>query len=250
MSAQLIVCGSSGSHPGPDAAGASLLLSVDGTDVLLDIGNGSLTNLMRFRDVADIDAIVLSHMHPDHFLDLYGFHHARVFHPTPDLPPVPVHAPRGAAETVALLVDDTVRLHAGLPFHDLVTDRPFHVARLRFVPFGVSHPVPAFGVRVEAGATDMAYTGDTELTDDLVAHVRGADLLVADATWLEDHGPYPAGIHMTAADVGRLADAAKVGKVLLTHIKPTHDHEASAAEAARHFGGEILVARDRLELDL
>ena len=250
MSAQLIVCGSAGSHPGPDAAGASVLLSAGTTDVLLDIGNGSLTNLMQFRDVADIDAVVLSHMHPDHFLDIYGFHHARKYHPNPDLPPVPVYAPPGGVQTVAPLVDAIDSFTERLPFHDHRTGTPFTVGPLQFTPFGVTHLIEAYGFRITGPGVNVAYTGDAAFTDDLVDNCRDADLLIADTTWAEADGPFPPGIHMTAAEVGRLAEAAGVARVLLTHIKPTTDPAIAAAEAGNAFRGQVIVSRDRLELTL
>jgi ribonuclease BN (tRNA processing enzyme) len=251
MSARLIVCGSAGTHPGPGRVCSSYLVTAYGTDLLLDAGNGSLANLQTVRDVADLDAVVLSHLHPDHCADIYGLYYARRFHRRAQ-PPLPVHAPAGAADRLAaLLADDGPDAFTPwCAFADLAAGDAFPVGGLDVTAFRVHHPGAAFGVRVAVGQRVLAYTGDAALTAGLVEAVAGADLLVADATWLERDRPRPSGVHMTGLEAGRLAAEAGVGRLLVTHVKPTNDPAEVAAEAARAFGGEILVAADRMEVTL
>ncbi|CAN5231677.1 MBL fold metallo-hydrolase [soil metagenome] len=251
MSVRLIVCGSAGTHPGPGRVCSSYLVTADGTDLLLDAGNGSLANLQTVRDVADLDAVVLSHLHPDHCADMYGLYYARRFHRR-EQPPLPVHAPAGAADRLAaLLADDGPdAFNPWCAFVDLTAGDAFAVGGLDVAAFRVRHPGTAFGVRVAAGGRVLAYTGDAALTAELVAAVAGADLLVADATWLERDRPLLSGIHMTGLEAGRLAAQARVGRLLVTHVKPSNDPAEVAAEAARAFDGQIIVAADRMELTL
>ena len=67
-------------------------------NVALDLGNWSLVALQRYVALDQLDAVVLSHLHPDHCADLTGFYVVRTYHPEGAMPPIPVHAPAGAAE--------------------------------------------------------------------------------------------------------------------------------------------------------
>lgn len=246
MSARLVVCGSAGTHPQAGTACSSLLVT-DGEDhLLVDCGNGSLANLLLVADVADLDGLVLTHLHPDHVADVWGLVNARRFHVAP-LPPLSAYAPPGALQTLGALVSDVDAFARRLPLTDLVADRGFSVGRLAVTPFAVRHPVPAFGARLHVGGATVAITGDTGWFDGLVELVAGVDLLVAEATWATpDEGP--SGVHLTAAQAGDLAARAGVGRLLLTHLGPTHDPERAHARARAAFHGEVLVATDRMEL--
>jgi ribonuclease BN (tRNA processing enzyme) len=116
--------------------------------------------------------------------------------------------------------------------------------------FAANHPVETLASRLEVDGRVVAFTGDSGVTTRLVECAQGADLLIADATWLERDRPLPEGIHMTGREAGQLAAEAGVAHLLLTHILPTNDPEETAAEAAAVFDGEITIAHDLLELTL
>ncbi len=98
---RLTVVGCSGSFPGPDSAASCYLVEADGFRVLLDLGNGALGPLQRYADIYAVDAVLVSHLHSDHFIDLCSYYVALRYR-DPDVPPQPV-AVHGPAGTLARL---------------------------------------------------------------------------------------------------------------------------------------------------
>ncbi|MBW3602136.1 MAG: MBL fold metallo-hydrolase [Actinobacteria bacterium] len=247
----LTILGSAGTHPGPGRACSSYLVEADDYRLLLDCGNGSLANLQRVADVADVDALLLSHLHPDHFADVYGLYYARRFHPSGQSP-VDVYAPPGAEAFLGqLLPADSRESFARLcRFHTAAPGATLELGPLEVTLFAARHPVEALASRVRQGDDVLAYSGDSADTPELVDCARDADVFLCDATWLTAGGPYPDGVHMTGRQAGALAARAGAGRLVVTHVYPALDPVQVAAEAAGAFGGEIMVAQDLLRVPL
>ncbi len=248
---RLTVLGSAGTHPGPGRACAGFLLEHEGTRLLLDVGNGSLCNLQRVVDVVDLDALVVSHAHPDHFADVYGLYYALRFSPNGDQH-LPVYAPRGFLELAGRLLPEESRISFAdvLGFEDVVAGDRVALGSVELAFGAANHPIEAVTTRIAAGGLAIVYTGDTAYSPAVVSSARGADLLVCDATWLERDGPHPEDVHCTGAAAGRIASEAGVGRLLVTHVYPRLDPEEVAAEARTTFDGEVLVAEDLAALEL
>jgi ribonuclease BN (tRNA processing enzyme) len=230
---------------------SSYLVEADGYRLMLDCGNGSLSNLQRTCDVAEVDAIIISHMHPDHFADLYGFYYALRFHP--DGPRgVPVYAPEGAMAFVAQLLPHEA--HATLlefcQFQSAKAGDRMELGPFTVELFAANHPLETLASRVQRDGKVLAYSGDSAASDEMVACARDADLFVCDSTWLERERPLPPDIHMTGAEAGQTARRAGASRLLVTHVFPTNDPDEVAAEAGSAFDGGILVASDLLEVAL
>jgi ribonuclease BN (tRNA processing enzyme) len=245
------VLGSAGTHAGPGRACSSYLVESAGTRLLLDCGNGSLANLQRRCDVADLDALVLTHLHPDHFVDVYSLYYALRFHPR-GAQGVAVYAPGGAcAHLSQLLSPDSAPTFASvLDFHEVAAGDEIAIGDAAVQLHAAAHPVETLACRVVVGDHTVAYTADSGYTRRLVPCARDADVLLCDATWLERQRPLPEGIHMTGAEAGRLATEAGARTLVLTHIIPTNDATETAAEAAGTFDGTVHIAHDLLELAL
>ena len=249
MSLQLTVLGCSGTHVGRDRMCSSYLVESSGYRLLLDCGNGSLSNLQRRCDIGDIDAIIISHLHPDHFADLYGLYYALRFHR--DGPrSVPVYAPRGAWEFAAQLIDSADTFAQTCRFETAAAGDVLTLGPLTVTLFASNHPVETLASRVEGGGRVLAYTGDSAPTESLQHAGRDADLLLADATWLERERPLPTDVHMTGYEAGRTASAADAKRLMVTHVYPSNDPRETAAEAANAYDGEIIVAADLQEIVL
>lgn len=241
---RLTVLGCAGSYPAAGRACSSYLVEHDGYRLLLDCGNGSLSNLRAHIDVAEVDAVWLSHRHVDHVADLYGLYHARRFHPD-GAAPLTVHAPEGTGPFMAQMLPDDDLFLQQCRFRDVAPGDAVDAGPLRLSAFPMRHPVPTLAVRVEAGERVLAYSGDTAPTPELARCARDADLFLCEATWLAARGPYPDGIHLDGEDAGRHADEAGAARLLITHVAGT-DPQAVADEAATRFDGEVLAARDGL----
>ena len=148
---KLTVLGCSGSVPGPDSAASSYLVTADGFNLILDLGSGALGSLQRHLAVPEIGAIGLSHLHPDHCMDLCGLYVSANYAPGSPIPRIPVYGPPGTADRMALAYDLPLDpgMEEELEFHawqDVQQIGPFTVRTAPMV-----HPVPAYAIRVEHG---------------------------------------------------------------------------------------------------
>ena len=249
MSVQVTVLGCSGTHTGPDRMCSSYMVESDGFRLLLDCGNGSLSNLQRRWDVGEVDAVIISHLHPDHFADLYGLYYALRFHP--DGPrSVPVYAPKGAWEFASQLLDSADRFAQTCVFSAAKASDQLNLGPFEVTLFASAHPVETLASRVRAGDVVVAYTGDSGPCEELQHAARDADLFLADSTWLEHQRPLPSDVHMTGHEAGVIAAAANVNRLVTTHVFPSTDPLEVAAEAAKAYDGEVVAAFDLQEFVL
>lgn len=243
---KLTVIGCSGSYPGPDSPASCYLLEedLDGRTwrVLLDLGSGALGTLHRFADPLTVDAVLVSHLHPDHYFDISGLYVMWKYHPDGARPRIPVFGPAGVGRQVArsygLPADPG--MSAEFDFHEY-DDQPIHLGPFTVRPTRVVHPVLAYGLRVEAGGHTVAYSGDTGPCQQLVDLAKGADLLLAEAAF-QTGGDNPVDLHLTGADAGAAATAAGAARLVLTHIPPWHDSQVALAEARAAYDGPVGLA--------
>lgn len=242
---ELTILGSAGSHPSAGRVCSGYLVRSGEAAVLLDAGNGSTANLQRVLPWPEVDAVVVSHRHVDHCVDLIGAFYALRFDPTferrmPLYAAPEVHALlTGLASGDSPLSFDDVFAHVEVSGGDEVTVGDL---RLRFADS--LHPPPTVSVRVEVGGRSLVYSGDSAGGEGLVEIARGADLFLCEATWSGDAADYPEGLHLTGAEAGKVAEAAGVRRLVLTHIAGGVDREQVRREAAAEFSGPVDLADD------
>jgi ribonuclease BN (tRNA processing enzyme) len=250
---RLTVVGCSGSYPGPESAASCYLVEeeLDGRTwrILLDLGNGALGQLHRYADPLDVDAVLLSHLHADHCLDLCGYYVMRKYHPTGPQPQIPVWGPAGTAERMARAYD--LPLDPGMTEEFAFKEYGSHAHAdgtvMELGPFRVEarqvvHPVAAYALKVTAGGRTLVYSGDTGPCPQLDEVATGAHLLLAEASFrsVDDNPP---DLHMTGTDCGRTASRAGVERLVLTHVPPWHDPADAEAEARAEWSGPVDLAR-------
>jgi ribonuclease BN (tRNA processing enzyme) len=235
----------------PGATGAAYLVRVSGTSLLLDLGQGSFPKLATTLDPATIDLIAISHLHPDHFIDLVPLRHYLRWHLQPT-GRVSVVAPRGLAGRIDALHAETGFTAAALDVDDLepgVRD----VGALRLEARRVRHTSDSFAFRVSrADAPDgagLVYSGDCGAADDLAPLIRPGDDLLVEASF--GRGPVPPGAeHLDAPAIVDLARHSRPGRILLTHIQMGHDPAATVADVQASFDGPVILAEPGLNLRL
>jgi ribonuclease BN (tRNA processing enzyme) len=195
-----------------------------------------------------VDAVFISHGHPDHCADLNPLLRARVLGDEA-LPPLPVYALPGALDAV-LALDRPGMLAGGYVLHELTPGNSLGIgpfdAQTRLLP----HSRPNAGVRLAAGGRVLTYTGDTGPDDGVVDLARGADLLLAEASFI-DQVPEDTRDTLSSAHLqGRQAAEAGAGRLLLTHLLPGTDPQAARAAAERSYRGEVGVATPGLVAEL
>ena len=235
----LTVLGCSGSYPGPGQACSGYLVASGHTRIWLDAGSGTLANLQTHVGLGDLDAIVLSHEHPDHWSDVEGF--AVASHYIHHLPPVPLLAPTG------------LRRHLQTPgdaflWQEVGDGSQVEVGDVRLSFSRTDHGPVTLAVRVDGGGRSLGYSADTGPGWSLTALGPGLDLALCEATYLEDQEG--GARHMSARQAGATARDAEVGRLVITHLLPTVDPRAAGVEAGRSFGGPVEVARTGLELEI
>ncbi len=244
---RLTVVGCSGSIPGPYNPASCYLLEAEGFRLVVDMGSGALGALQRYAGTNDVDAVCLSHLHADHFIDMCSFWVARTYSSEGMQPRIPVYGPAATAQRLASANDDPDVTGA----FDVVTLAP---GRRQIGPFGVTvghvaHPVETFAFRFEHGGRVLAYSGDTGESPVLVELARSADVLLCEAAFLEQPG-IPPDLHLTGRQAGQHADAAGAGHLVLTHLDADNDPALSLAEAQSTFHGPVSLAAPGQVIDL
>jgi ribonuclease BN (tRNA processing enzyme) len=248
---RLTVLGCSGSVPGPDAPASGYLLEADGFALVVDLGNGVLAALQAHHDPFAVGALLLSHLHPDHCVDMTALTVLRRYHPDPPYDPtahrLPVHAPAQAPTRFAAAYAPSAEELAETDLSDVfdfraLTEATIHIGPFEVTAARVAHPCEAYGFRISAGGASLAYTGDTGPCESLYALADGVDVLLAEASWTHA-GDRPVDLHMSGRQAGEVAARAAVGRLLLTHVPPWTDRDSVLSEARAVFTGPAELVR-------
>jgi ribonuclease BN (tRNA processing enzyme) len=242
---KLTVLGCSGSLPGPDSPASAYLVEAEGYRIVLDLGNGALGALQRQVALNDVDAIILSHLHADHCLDMTSYVVALRYGPDRDGRAggrIPVFGPAGTKDRIESAYDPLARKLNLQELFDFSSPRSGELGPFAVSFVAVNHPVPAYAVRLTAGGRTLVYSGDTGETDALVGLAADADVLLCEATFGPDD-PYVPNLHLTGAQAGEHATKAGVDRLIVTHVPPWGSREVAAAEAATTFSGSIEAAQ-------
>ena len=240
---KITVVGCSGSFPGPDSPASCYLVEADGFRLVVDLGSGALGPLQRHCATGDLDAVLLSHLHPDHCMDVLPLYVARTYDPVATHSPLPVRGPAGSGAHLARAYGrcEEPGLTGAFDFLDLTEGRhqvgPFAVVATR-----MAHPVETWGLRIEHGGRSLAYSADTGPCDQLVSLADRADLFLCEASYREGQDN-PANLHLTGREAGDHAARAGVRRLVLTHIPVWNDPGEAMDEARSSFPGDIELAR-------
>jgi ribonuclease BN (tRNA processing enzyme) len=245
------IIGCSGSYPGPDSPASCYLVEADGFRLVIDLGNGSLGGLQRHVGLYEIGAVLLTHHHPDHCADLCPYYVARRYRPDGQPPPIPVYGPAGTAERMARAYGMPAQPGMNGIF-DFRTMRPgeFELGPFVVTVDRVNHPIETFGVRVADSMSAMAYSADTGETPALVDLARDADLLLAEASFVEGDDN-PPDLHLTGRQAADHAARAHAGHLVLTHLVPWHDPKRVLGDAGGSpYAGVVELANAGATYDL
>ena len=237
---KLTVLGGAGGFPPAAGACSGYLIEHDGFRLLVDPGYAVVPRLLGILPAESIDAVLVSHGHPDHVADLNPLLRARLMGDD-DAPRLPAYALPDALSPV-LALDQIKALKGACEVREFEAGEAFPIG-----PFGIEsrllpHSIPNAGLRISAGGVSITYTGDAGPGDDLVELAGGTDLLLAEATYAESVPSGNARVLNCALEVGRQADRAGTARLMLTHLLPGTDPEASRAAASRSFDDWIAVA--------
>ncbi len=245
---RLTVLGSSASYADAGRACSGHLVRSEGVSVLFDCGNGVLANLARVMDPLGLDAVFVTHEHIDHFADIYALQAALRYAPSGPAPALPLYLPPGLFERMGAVLDAKGQRELAEAFlvHELEVGTHVHFGPLTVSVGQGDHVEPTFTLTATDDGRKLVYTSDTRLGDRALAAALDADILLTEATLPPEYAGRAA--HMTPAEAGELAARAGAGTLVLTHLWPTVDRVAAAAEAAVAFSGRIIVASELDEI--
>jgi ribonuclease BN (tRNA processing enzyme) len=244
---KLTVVGCSGTYPTAEAPCSGYLFEAAGFRLLVDLGPGTFVELQRYLDIHDLDAILLTHWHPDHVVDIFPLYYALRFSNALDKR-LPLYAPDGAersiygflsgdSRTEFLRVFDLRKLEGG--------------EKLELGPFEIetavtNHPVATVAVLVSADHRSLAYSADTGPGGGFPAIAEKGEILLCEATYLyEGQGPP---IHLASRQAAEIAEQAGARRLILTHRFPSCDEAIWLEEAQSVFSGHLEPAKPGLEI--
>ncbi|NUP39290.1 MAG: MBL fold metallo-hydrolase [Streptomyces sp.] len=237
---RLTVLGGCGAWPTAVQACSGYLVEHDGFRLLVDPGYATLPRLLHHHTVDAVDAVLVSHGHPDHCADLNPLLRARGLSDDPP-PPLPVYAPHGALDAV-LALDKPRMLASAYRLHEFAPGDRFALGPFTADTWLLPHFVPNAGIRLSTPDAVLAYTGDTGPSADIVRLAEGADLFLSEATYIHRVPATDAPYLLTARLAGQYARQAGAAGLLLTHLWPGTDPTAAREAAAEWFEQPVGIA--------
>ncbi|HEX3031232.1 MAG TPA: MBL fold metallo-hydrolase [Bacillota bacterium] len=225
--------------PYPKAGGAcsGYLVQAGNTSLIMDLGHGVMGELQKHVDFRRLTAVVISHLHPDHYMDLYCLRHAvagakRSGSRQGNLDIWIPDEPRPERQQLESF-SEAFNVH-------ILRGEPLQIGELKLRFLRTDHALPCFAIALEHESKRLVYTADTAWLDSMVDFARDADLLIAEASWQEgDSGNVG---HLTAGQAGELGRRAGVKELVLTHFWPEYDQLVSKQQAEKAFGREVSLA--------
>ncbi|WP_162450472.1 MBL fold metallo-hydrolase [Phytoactinopolyspora mesophila] len=254
MTHELCVIGCSACAPTTLGPASGYLVRVEQTTLLVDCGPGVIGRLASSGDLADVDAVLVTHEHLDHCGDLMTLAFRRAF--PQRLEPIPLYGPAALARVIEgfdqvfgipTLPELRTPLNDQLPFTPIDLGAGLSIGDIRVETLGAAHPVPTLSLRFPD--LDLVYTSDTGLTEELVEFTAGTSTLLAEATYVNEEGrDFTAHGHMGGAEAGELAARAGVELLVLTHLSDPDDEQPTCDAARSRFTGSIEFARPGMRL--
>lgn len=245
---RLHVVGSSGTYPAPGRPGSGYVVQQGDTRVWCDAGPGTFTALPFDPDL--IDAIVISHQHPDHCSDLATAFHAWTYRPDPRHG-VPVYGPQAVWDRLSAFLEKEPEsaLNETFDFVPVSGGDSKDVGDLRISFLDMNHSVPTVGTMWEGHNRTLFYTGDTG-TGSWKEGVRDVDVMLSEASFQGPSSEKTVEHHMTAGEAGAIAREIGVGRLVLTHIPPYLEAARSVHEAELEFDRPVGLATPGAALDI
>jgi ribonuclease BN (tRNA processing enzyme) len=256
---RLTVLGGSAACPNPGQGSSSYLLEGERTKLLLDCGSNTLLELRKHVEINEIDAILVSHVHSDHTLDLVPYRYGLKYAPGLTSRNVALWMPPDGIAFLDRLGD--VYALGGEPSEGFFADAfeiseysedvPLDIGEFRIEFHRTRHPVPCWAQRITCEDKTLVYMADTGWQDNLVDIARGADVLISEGTMLasNDNSDIERTFHITAREAGVLATAANAKHLILVHLWSTLGFERYCAEARSTFDGPFNLARPGLVVE-
>lgn len=253
MSARLYIAGSSSAVPRPGRANSGYLLRTADCSLAIDMGSGALGRMREALELDELNAVLISHMHADHFFDLVPLRYALRYEVN-RTEPLPVYVPPGAIRILTDIAhplketDDFFKGVFDLREYDSETPLNIGGCTVRFAP--AMHYIPAYAMRIDTADGVVGYSADTAPCDAVPELVREVDLFLCEAALGAFGSENGERGHLNAREAGEMAQRAGVRHLVLTHYGASASPVDLRDAAAQAFSGPITVADDGVEITL
>jgi ribonuclease BN (tRNA processing enzyme) len=253
---RLTTLGGSAAGPNPGQGCSGYLIESGPTQVVIDLGPGTLPELRKHVDFREIDAIVLSHLHLDHMLDVLALRYALAYNPIAPRRPLPLWLPPGGLEFFDRLAtaitgpSDEDSFFAVFDSREYDPEQQLTIDGISIQFHPTVHYVPCWAMRVSNGVDgDLFYTADTGPSAPLAQFARGSYVVIAEGTERGvPNAPYKSRGHLTPREAGNLARDADAEVLVLSHLWGEEDPFSAIREAEAAFHGPVELATPGLRL--
>ncbi len=209
---QLRILGKYGPYPAGDGDVTGYYLSFEGTDILLDLGNGSFNNYLKYRSIHDLTAVIFSHLHDDHTGDMPSLKFALQYNKH-DIDAYAPDTPKAEYDRIAAV--------RHINMHPVDANTTLKIGGMEISFCEVAHPVTTYAAKIKAGGKVFVYSGDTYYVPQFEAFCAGADFVLCEAGIL-DHETDKKDKHMSVIEGCEMARRAGVKKIVFAHLFPGH----------------------------
>lgn len=242
---KVTVIGFWGGYPEEGEATSSYLIEKDNFKLLLDCGSAALSQLPKYTDPYELDAVILTHYHNDHIADIGVLQYFMLVQNgiRNNDKTLPIYGHGHDKEAFSRLNHDFTKGYMYDP--DIPLDLgPFTITFLK-----TDHPVTCFAMRITDGQSTFVFTADSSYKDGFIPFSEKADLLIADCNFYDGQNGKKAG-HMNSKECAVLAREADVNTLVLSHHPHFGDRKNLVTQAEKYFRGNIFLASSSLEFHI
>ncbi|MFZ7121035.1 MAG: MBL fold metallo-hydrolase [Eubacteriaceae bacterium] len=229
---KLTILGNNGPYPKANGACSGYLIEYNETKVLLDCGNGVMSNLLNICNVEDLNAIVLTHLHPDHISDIFILRYALQRKNIQ----IPLYAPSSPREEF-----DRLKYKDVFKINEIDENLVLNINELEISFCEFKHVLKNFGICIKSNNKKIVYSGDMVYDEKIYEFAKQADILLIEAGVLEKDLKYNPP-HLSAKQACSIGQISKVNKLLLTHFNPEYHLDEYIKEVINQFDGLLVLA--------
>ncbi|RBW69301.1 MBL fold metallo-hydrolase [Bacillus taeanensis] len=237
---KVTILGQWGGFPKVNGASSGYLFQHEGFNLLVDCGSAVLSKVQNYIEVEELDAVILSHYHPDHIADIGPLQHGRLVkhHLGKKQINLPIYGHTFNQLEFSRLTYKTFT--RGVPYNP---DEPLKVGPFTITFMKTKHPVDCYAMRITDGYSTVVYTADSSYLASFISFSKDADLFLCECNLYADMDGTEMG-HMNSTDAAAIAASSNVKNLVLTHLPHFGELKELVNDAKRSFSGEVQLAEE------